>query len=126
LALFHVEQLHFTLIAKCFILLLMFAVIRHTYQLDIPEPRNVFSTKSSADWVHLVWIFESEIDAISYAISLLDDPLITASEWLLESAVKQLQEDRFYQVGRESIAISEVQDSPQIIYEDNNDEKSIH
>jgi len=37
-----------------------------------------------------------------------------------------LQEDRFYQVGRESIAISEVQDSPQIIYEDNNDEKSIH
>lgn len=52
----------------------MYAVIRHTYKVDIPDPRNVFSTKSSAKWIHLVWIFESEIDAISFAISLLDDP----------------------------------------------------
>ena len=104
----------------------MYAVIRHTYKVDIPDPRNVFSTKSSAKWIHLVWIFESEIDAISFAISLLDDPLITANEWLIESAIKQLEEDRYYQVGRESVAIAEVQDSPQVIYEDNNNEKSIH
>ena len=104
----------------------MYAVIRHTYKIDIPEPSNVFSTKSSAKWVHLVWIFETEIDAVSFAISLLDDPLIIANQWLLESAIKQLQEDRFYQVGRESVAIAEVQDSPQVIYEEDNDEKSVH
>jgi|TARA_R110001583_G_scaffold59234_2_gene176219 hypothetical protein len=104
----------------------MYAVIRHTYKVDIPDPRNVFSTKSSAKWIHLVWIFESEIDAISFAISLLDDPLITANEWLIESAIKQLEEDRYYQVGRESVAIAEVQDSPQVIYEEDNNEKSIH
>ena len=104
----------------------MYAVIRHTYKVDIPDPRNVFSTKSSAKWIHLVWIFESEIDAISFAISLLDDPLITANEWLIESAIKQLEEDRYYQVGRESVAIAEVQDSPQVIYEEDNNEKSTH
>ena len=104
----------------------MYAVIRRTYKIDIPDPRNVFSTKSSAKWIHLVWIFESEIDAISFAISLLDDPLIVANEWLIESAIKQLEEDRYYQVGRESVAIAEVQDSPQVIYEEDNDEKSIH
>ena len=104
----------------------MYAVIRHTYKVDIPDPRNMFSTKSSAKWIHLVWIFESEIDAISFAISLLDDPLIVANEWLIESAIKQLEEDRYYQVGRESVAIAEVQDSPQVIYEEDNNEKSIH
>jgi len=104
----------------------MFAVIRHTYKLDIPDPSNVYSNKSSAKWIHLVWIFETEIDAISFAISLLDDPLIVANEWLLKSAVKQLEEDKYYQIGRESVAIAEVQDSLEIIYEDNKDEKSIH
>ncbi len=108
----------------------MFAVVRHTYQLDIPDPRNVFSTKNSAKWVHLVWVFDSEIDALSFAISLLDDPLIVSNEWLLESAIHQLEENRFYQVGRESVAIAEVQESPEIVYskkeEEGKDEKSIH
>tara|TARA_R100001443_G_C3344422_1_gene175247 strand:+ start:1135 stop:1464 length:330 start_codon:yes stop_codon:yes gene_type:complete len=109
----------------------MFAVVRHTYQLDIPDPRNVFSAKSSAKWVHLVWVFEKEVDALSFAISLLDDPLIIANEWLLESAIHQLEVDRFYQVGRESVAIAEVQESPTIVYEEElqeeeQDEKSIH
>mgnify|MGYP003110758109 FL=1 len=111
---------------------MMFAVVRHTYQLDIPDPKNVFSTKSSAKWVHLVWVFDTEIDALSFAISLLDDPLIIANEWLLESAIHQLEENRFYQVGRESVAIAEVQESPEIVYEDKenkkegDDEESIH
>jgi hypothetical protein len=111
---------------------MMFAVVRHTYQLDIPDPKNVFSTKSSAKWVHLVWVFDTELDALSFAISLLDDPLIIANEWLLESAIHQLEENRFYQVGRESVAIAEVQESPEIVYEDKenekegDDEESIH
>jgi len=109
----------------------MFAVVRHTYQLDIPDPRNVFSAKSSAKWVHLVWVFENEMDALSFAISLLDDPLIIANEWLLESAIHQLEENRFYQVGRESVAIAEIQESPTIVYEEQQeeeeqDEESIH
>jgi len=71
------------------------------------------------------------MDALSFAISLLDDPLIMANDWLLESAIHQLEEDRFYQVGRESVAIAEVQDSPTIVYQDEQqeeeqDEKSIH
>ena len=45
--------------------------------------------------------FETELDALSYAISLLDDPLIRSNEYMLESAINQLKEDRFYQVGRE-------------------------
>ena len=111
---------------------MMFAVVRHTYQLDIPDPKNVFSTQSSAKWVHLVWVFDTEMDALSFAISLLDDPLITSNEWLLESAIRQLEEDRFYQVGRESVAIAEVQESPVIVYEDEltedieDEQKSIH
>lgn len=111
---------------------MMFAVVRHTYQLDIPDPKNVFSQESSAKWVHLVWVFDTEMDALSFAISLLDDPLITSNEWLLESAIHQLEENRFYQVGRESVAIAEVQESPVIVYEDElnedikDEQKSIH
>tara|TARA_R100001530_G_scaffold121646_1_gene89149 strand:+ start:424 stop:759 length:336 start_codon:yes stop_codon:yes gene_type:complete len=111
---------------------MMFAVVRHTYQLNIPDPKNVFSQESSAKWVHLVWVFDTEMDALSFAISLLDDPLITSNEWLLESAIHQLEENRFYQVGRESVAIAEVQESPVIVYEDElnedikDEQKSIH
>lgn len=110
----------------------MYAVVRHTYKLDIPEPNNPNSTKSSAKWIHLVWIFETELDALSYAISLLDDPLIRSNEYMLESAINQLREDRFYQVGRESVAIAEVENSPEIIYEEeteviyDDNKKSIH
>ena len=119
--------MYFTLIALCSTISSMYAVIRHTYKLDIPEPNNVYSTKSSAKWVHLVWLFETELDAIAFAISLLDDPLIMSNKWLIEGAVKQLEEDRFYQVGRESVAIAEVQDSPNIFYTgEKEDEKSIH
>lgn len=104
----------------------MYAVIRHTYKLDIPEPSNVHSTKSSAKWIHLVWMFDTELEALTFAISLLDDPLIMSNKWLIESAIKQLEEDRYYQIGRESVAIAEVLDSPQIIYGEIKDEKSIH
>ena len=116
----------------------MFAVIRHTYKLVIPDPSNLYSPKSSAKWEHLVWIFATELDAITFAITLLDDPLITGNDWLLQSAINQLREDRFYQVGRESVAIAEVQDAPQIIYQNDieqaiellneelEDEKPIH
>jgi hypothetical protein len=69
----------------------MFAVIRHTYKLVIPDPSNLYSTKSSAKWEHLVWIFATELDAITFAITLLDDPLITGNDWLLQSAITNLE-----------------------------------
>jgi len=103
----------------------MFAVIRHTYKLDIPDPSNPNSTKSSAKWKHLVWIFETEIDALAFAITLLDDPLITSNRWLIKSAIHQLETDRYYQVGRESVAIAEVQDAPEIVFTDDNIENAL-
>jgi len=103
----------------------MFAVIRHTYKLDIPDPTNPNSTKSSAKWKHFVWIFETEIDALAFAITLLDDPLITSNRWLIKSAIHQLETDRYYQVGRESVAIAEVQDAPEIVFTDDNIENAL-
>jgi len=108
----------------------MFAVVKHTCKLDIPDPKNVFSAKSSMKWVHLVWVFEDELQALTYAISLLDDPLLKANDYMYESAINQLQENRFYQLGNESVAIAEIQETPEIIYEEiqeeKEDEESIH
>jgi len=119
----------------------MFAVIRHTYKLNIPDPTNLNSTKSSAKWEHLVWIFATEMDAMTFAITLLNDPLIMSNAWLMKSAIYQLKTDRFYQIGRESVAIAKVEDAHEIITEDDfemalqeleelneelKDEKSIH
>ena len=103
----------------------MFAVIRHTYKLDIPDPTNPNSTKSSAKWKHLVWIFDTELEALAFAITLLDDPLITSNTWLIKSAIHQLENDRYYQVGRESVAIAEVQDAPEIVFTDDNIENAL-
>ena len=103
----------------------MFAVIRHTYKLDIPDPSNPNSTKSSAKWKHLVWIFDTELEALAFAITLLDDPLITSNRWLIKSAIHQLENDRYYQVGRESVAIAEVQDAPEIVFTDDNIENAL-
>ena len=69
----------------------MFAVVRHTYQIEIPEPSSLVSRKSTARWIHKVWLFK---------------------------------ENNFYQLGRESIAIAEVLDSPTIIYQQDLDELS--
>ena len=103
----------------------MFAVIRHTYKLDIPDPTNPNSTKSSAKWKHLVWIFDTELEALAFAITLLDDPLITSNRWLIKSSIHQLETDRYYQVGRESVAIAEVQDAPEIVFTDDNIENAL-
>ena len=102
----------------------MFAVVRHTYQIEIPEPSSLVSRKSTARWIHKVWLFKEKLDAITYAISLLDDPLVKASDYMFEAAIYQLRENNFYQLGRESIAIAEVLDSPTIIYEQDLDELS--
>jgi hypothetical protein len=65
---------------------------------------------------------------MTFAISLLDNPLLMANEHGMAYAIETLQTSKFFQVGRESVAIGEVLDSPEIIYEeeDKKNEKSIH
>ena len=52
----------------------MFAVIRHTFDINKNDIDNMYG-----DWKHYVWLFESEVDAMAYAITLLDDPLLKAN-----------------------------------------------
>ena len=53
----------------------MFAVIRHTFELDIEDKYN-----SLGDWKHYVWLFDTEEDAMTFAVTLLDHPLLVANE----------------------------------------------
>tara|TARA_R110002020_G_scaffold216326_3_gene423808 strand:+ start:3246 stop:3578 length:333 start_codon:yes stop_codon:yes gene_type:complete len=94
----------------------MFAVIRHTFEMINPEPHNPRSYKIYADWKHYAWLFEKEVDAMAFAISLLDSPLLQANEDYLKHAVESLELNKFWQTGRESVAIAQVVDSPEIIY----------
>ena len=96
----------------------MYAVIRHTFEIVNPEPDNPKSYKIMGEWKHYVWLFECEEDAVVYAISLLDSPLLTGNKDYLNHAIESLQINRFFQVGKESVAIGEIQDSPEIIYKD--------
>ena len=60
-------------------------------------------------------------------VTFLDDPLLKANADYMEHAIEMLHEKRFWQIGRESVAIGKVADSPTIIYEEEDDhEKSIH
>ena len=104
----------------------MFAVIRHTYEIDKPKTKKPEEYFISAEWKHYVWIFEKEVDALAFAITLLDNPLLQANEHYLAHAIERLQERRYWQTGRESVAIGEVIDSPEIIYGEPQDEESIH
>lgn len=101
----------------------MFAVIRHTFELDVKDKYN-----SVGEWKHLVWLFDTEVDAMSFAITLLDHPLLGANEHYLDHAIETLKEGKFWQVGRESVAVGKVEDSINIDYEDLKDDtqKSIH
>ena len=101
----------------------MFAVIRHTFEIVNPEPDNPKSYKITGSWKHYVWLFETEEDAMVFAISLLDSPLLQANEAYLAHAIESLQTNRYWQTGRESVAIGSVVDSPEIIYGDLNDDR---
>jgi|TARA_R100000234_G_scaffold119514_2_gene102690 hypothetical protein len=100
----------------------MFAVIRHTFEMDTSNKYH-----SVGEWKHQVWMFDNEVDAMSYAITLLDNPLLIANEHYMAHAIETLETSKFWQVGRESVAVGEVLQSPKIIYKEiDNDEESIH
>jgi len=101
----------------------MFAVIRHTFELDVKDKYN-----SVGEWKHLVWLFETELDAMSFAITLLDHPLLVANKEYLAHAIETLREGKFWQVGRESVAVGKVEGLINVSYEDleNDTQKFIH
>ena len=53
---------------------------------------------------------------MAFAITLLDSPLLKANEHYLAHAIESLQLNKFWQTGRESVAVGDVLDSPKIIY----------
>ena len=105
----------------------MFCVIRHTFEIDTTDKYN-----SVGEWKHLVWLFDTEEEAMTFAISLLDNPLLVANEHYMNHAIESLQEGRYWQVGRESVAVGMIANEKiEIIYEDLEDdaqdsEKHIH
>lgn len=104
----------------------MFAVIRHTFEINVEDKYNSFG-----DWNHYVWLFDTEDEATIYAVTLLDHPLLIANEHSLAHAIESLKTGKFFQVGRESVAIAKVLEKLEIITDDeeigeDNNEKSIH
>ncbi len=104
----------------------MFAVIRHTFEIVNPEPENPKSYNIMGEWKHYVWLYENEEDATSFAITLLESPLLKANDDYMAHAIESLQSNRYWQTGRESVAIAEVLDSPEIIYGEYEDGRENH
>ena len=97
----------------------MYAVIRHTFVLDLRDKYN-----SQGEWQHKVWLFDTEQKAMAYAITLLTDPVLIGNEHYLAHALERLQTGKFWQLGNESVAVGKVEDT--IHREEYEDEKSIH
>ena len=49
----------------------MYAVVRHTFELTIPEPFVKSSQKSFGDWKYKVWTFDTYEEASKFAFKLL-------------------------------------------------------
>ena len=97
----------------CFPLLffLMYAVVRHTFELTIPEPFVKSSQKSFGDWKYKVWTFDTYEEASKFAFKLLlVEPLLRYDEQSYHNAMNSLAENGYYTLGKESIAIAEVED----------------
>ena len=89
----------------------MYAVVRHTYELDLPEPFVKSSQKSFGDWKYKVWTFDTYEEASKFAFKLLlVEPLLRYDEQSYHNAMNSLAENGYYTLGKESIAIAEVED----------------
>jgi len=93
----------------------MFAVIQHTFELDIPEPKVRSSQKSVGSWVHKVWTFAEEDQAFLYALWIVaEDPLLKHNNDWFVKAHDSLMENNFYAIGKNSVAITQVSDAEEI------------
>ena len=99
----------------------MYAVIRHTFDMDTKD-----KYASVGEWKHHVWLFDTEEEARTYAVTLLDNPILLANEHSLAYAIETLQTGKYFQVGRESVAIGKVKEKLKVISEEEDGEESIH
>ena len=53
----------------------------------------------------------NEAEAMMIAVHLLHDPLLNVSDFVFDNAIKQLEDNGYYQVGGESIAIADIMNS---------------
>jgi len=83
----------------------MYSVIKHTYELE--DTQDVLNTRG--EWKHYCWNFSSQESATQYAIHLImENPLIQANDYFLKQAIESLINNRYFQHGKESIAIGTV------------------
>ena len=75
----------------------MFAVIRHTYIITKDKPDNESSNEYTGTWKHYAFLCMNKAEAMAVAVHLLHDPLLSVSDFVLDNAIKQL-EDRFGKV----------------------------
>tara|TARA_R100000544_G_scaffold36127_1_gene24037 strand:- start:4171 stop:4479 length:309 start_codon:yes stop_codon:yes gene_type:complete len=88
----------------------MYSVIKHTYELVNTES----VTRTTGEWKHYVYIFDTIEQATRYAISVIIDlPMIEANDYFLSHAIESLVNHRYFQVGKESVAIGLVCDLPE-------------
>tara|TARA_R100000655_G_scaffold21305_1_gene43709 strand:+ start:8017 stop:8340 length:324 start_codon:yes stop_codon:yes gene_type:complete len=98
--------------------LFMYCVIKHTYELENED--DVLNT--IGEWRHYVYTFDTIKEATSYAIFLItENPLIQCNDYYLKSAIESLNTNRYYQHGKESVAIGIVSKPV-----NNEDEKEIY
>ena len=102
----------------------MYSVIRHTFEVVNPEPKNLSSHKSYGLWKHYSWLFETYEEAMAEAIKMLDSPILKANEHYLAHAIECLEENHYFQVGRESVAVAEVINSN--LFTRSKNEKHLH
>ena len=96
-----------------------YAVIHHTFELDIPEPKVKSSQKSVGRWVHKVWTVADEESAFALAMYVVrKDPLLQNNEDFLKLAGQSLAENNYYAVGRETISIAKISDTEALNLQD--------
>ena len=96
-----------------------YAVIHHTFELDIPEPKVKSSQKSVGRWVHKVWTVADEESAYALAMFVVrKDPLLQNNEDFLKLAGQSLLENNYYAVGKETIAIAPISDAEALDLQD--------
>ena len=103
--------------------LFMYSVIKHTYELVEPDSL----TRTTGEWKHYVWVFPTIEEATRYAINIItSNPMLQANDYILAQAIESLVNYRYWQHGKESVAIGLVCDTPKNDGEDFNYEKYLH
>ena len=68
----------------------MYSVIKHTYELVNTES----VTRTTGEWKHYVYIFDTIEQATRYAISVIIDlPMIEANDYFLSHAIESFEEE---------------------------------